>query len=139
MNTENKKTVAIIGYGYVGKAVRNFFRDHFNILIYDMASAESAPKEDINRMADLAVVSVPTPMGKDKSADLSAIESTLKWLKVPLILIKSTIPPTTTAVLSKKFKKDIAFSPEYIGEGNYIVPFWKGYPDPLDMKKHEFS
>ncbi len=135
---QKRKTVTVIGYGYVGKAVANFFRDHFNVLVYDVALVESAKKEDINKMADLAIISVPTPMGKDKGADLSAIESTLKWLKVPLILIKSTIPPTTTATLSKKYKKNIAFSPEYIGEGNYAVPFWKGYPDPLDMKKHEF-
>ncbi|MFA6295571.1 MAG: hypothetical protein WC666_04095 [Candidatus Paceibacterota bacterium] len=139
MKTENKKTVAIVGYGYVGKAVANFFSSHFNILIYDIAQPSiSATKEEINKKADLAVISVPTPMGKDGSADLSALNETINWLKTPLILIKSTIPPGTTALLSKKHKKSIAFSPEYIGEGNYVVPFWKGYPDPLDMKKHEF-
>lgn len=137
--TAHRKTVAVIGYGYVGKAVTSFFKDHFNVLIYDIAQpAISATKDEINNKADLAVISVPTPMGKDGSADLTALEESVKWLKVPLILIKSTIPPTTTATLSKKYKKDIAFSPEYIGEGNYVVPFWKGYPDPLDMKKHEF-
>lgn len=136
---KNKKTVAIIGYGYVGKAVHGFFKDHFNVLIYDIGQPDiSASKEEINKKADLAVISVPTPMGKDGSADLSAIESTLAWLDTTLILIKSTIPPGTTAGLSKKHKRDIAFSPEYIGEGHYTVPFWKGYPDPLDMKKHDF-
>ncbi|MEK7646070.1 MAG: hypothetical protein AAB381_00020 [Patescibacteria group bacterium] len=136
---QKKKTVAVIGYGYVGKALAHFFKDHFNVLIYDIAQPTiSASQEEINKKADLVILSVPTPMGKDKSADLSAIESSLGWLKVPLVLIKSTIPPGTTALLSKKFKKDICFSPEYIGEGKYEVPFWKGYPDPLDMKKHEF-
>lgn len=139
MSTKNvKKTVAVIGYGYVGKAVYKFFSDHFNILTYDILLPESASKEEINRKADLTLICVPTAMSKDKSADLTAVESTIKWLKVPLILIKSTIPPGTTAKLSAKYKKQIAFSPEYIGEGNFVVPFWKGYPDPLDMKKHEF-
>jgi UDPglucose 6-dehydrogenase len=139
MTHTHKKTVAIIGHGYVGKAVNNFFKDHFNVLIYDVAQPDvSATREEINKKADLAVISVPTPMSKDGSADLSAIEETLGWLKTPLVLIKSTIPPGTTAALSKKFKRDICFSPEYIGEGHYGVPFWKGYPDPLDMKKHEF-
>ncbi len=139
IRTSEKKVVAVIGYGYVGKAVHNFFKDHFEVLIFDIAQPGiSATEKEINKRADLAVISVPTPMGADGSADLSAIESTLKWLKTDLVLIKSTVPPGTTAALSKKFKKNIAFSPEYIGEGQYIVPFWKGYPDPLDMKKHEF-
>lgn len=135
----HKKTVAVIGYGYVGKAVANFFGDHFHVLIYDTANPIiSATQGEINKKADLAIISVPTPMGKTGSADLSAIYSTLGWLTTPLVLIKSTIPPGTTTALSAKYKKDIAFSPEYIGEGHYQVPFWKGYPDPLDMKKHEF-
>lgn len=139
MTETKKKTVAIIGHGYVGKAVHSFFKDHFNVLIYDVAQPDiSASKEEINKKADLAIVSVPTPMGKNGSADLSAIEGTFKWLDTSLVLIKSTIPPGTTATLSKKLKRDICFSPEYIGEGHYQVPFWKGYPDPLDMKKHEF-
>ncbi len=134
-----RKTVAIIGYGYVGKAVHSFFKDHFDVLIYDIAEpAISASKEEINKKADLAIISVPTPMSENGAADLSALEATFKWLKTELVLVKSTVPPGTAAALSKKFKKDIAFSPEYIGEGHYSVPFWKGYPDPLDMKKHEF-
>jgi UDPglucose 6-dehydrogenase len=137
--TQHTKTVAVIGHGYVGKAVHNFFKDHYNVIVYDVAQPDiSVTKEEINKKADLAIISVPTPMGKDGSADLSIIEATLSWLDTPLILIKSTIPPGTTAGLSKKYKKEICFSPEYIGEGHYTVPFWKGYPDPLDMKKHEF-
>ncbi len=60
------------------------------------------------------------------------------FLKTPLILIKSTVPPGTVRDLVAKTGKSIAFSPEYIGEGKYEVPFWKGYPDPTDMKKHSF-
>lgn len=141
MKTETKKkTVAIVGHGYVGKALVNFFKDHFNVLIYDVAQPDiSATKEEINKRADLAIVSVPTPMGDDGAADLTAIEDTFKWLKVSLVLIKSTIPPGTTRSLEKKHKRKLAFSPEYIGEGNYSVPFWKNHPHPTDMKLHSFS
>ncbi len=133
-----RKKVAVIGYGYVGKAVAAFFESHFDVLIYDInMPLESASTEEINA-ADLAVICVPTPMRRDGTAGLSAIEGTLKWLTTPLILIKSTIPPGTTKRLSEKFGKKIAFSPEYIGEGHYHIPFWKGYPDPTDMKKHDF-
>jgi UDPglucose 6-dehydrogenase len=140
MKTETKrKTVAVIGHGYVGKAIVKFFKDHFDVIVYDPMQPEvSATKEDINKKADLAIISVPTPMGKDNSADISAVEESVRWLETPLILIKSTIPPTTTETLAKKYKKNVAFSPEYIGEGNYAIPFWNGYPDPTDMKKHDF-
>ncbi len=141
MKKENtKKVVAVIGYGYVGKALVEFFKSHFDVLIYDTAKPDvSASKDEINKKADLAVISVPTPMSADGSADVSAIESTLSWLKTDLVLIKSTIPPGTTESLSKRFKRKICFSPEYIGEGNYEVPFWKGHPHPTNMKLHDFT
>ncbi len=77
-------------------------------------------------------------MSDTGECDTSFVEGTLQWLKTPLVLIKSTIPPKTTRALSEKYDMDICFSPEYIGEGKYEVPVGKGYPDPHDMKKHEF-
>lgn len=132
-----RKRVAVIGMGYVGKAVFNFFKDHFDVSFFDPSVAES-DKEACNS-SDLAIICVPTPMSKDGSADLSYIESTFEWLKTPLVLIKSTIPPGTTKKLQTLYQdRKICFSPEYIGEGNYVVQQGKGYPDPLDMKKHDF-
>jgi UDPglucose 6-dehydrogenase len=132
-----KKKVAIIGYGYVGKEVYNFFKDRFETIFYDPHVEGSAEKDEINS-CDLAVISVPTPMSDDGSCNLSIVEDTLGWLNTPLILIKSTVPPGTTKKLSEKSGKKICFSPEYIGEGGYFIPFWK-YPDPKDMKKHSFQ
>ena len=134
---KEKKKVAVIGYGYVGKGVYNFFKDNFEAIFFDPNIQGSAPKEEMNK-CDLGVICVPTPMGKDGSCDLSIIEDVLGWLETPLILIKSTIPPGTTKNLCEKTGKKICFSPEYMGEGGYFVPFWK-YADPKDMKKHSFQ
>ncbi len=134
-------SVAIIGYGYVGKAIEAFFKDHFEVLIYDPAYpqyASSEAKEKINREAGLAVICVPTPMKDDRSVDTSYVEDALSWLTTPLILMKSTVPPGTTDALRAKTGKALAFSPEYIGEGKYEVPYWKDHPHPTDMKKHSF-
>lgn len=148
------KNVAIIGYGYVGKAVERFFSSHFNIKVYDPFYIKENNLEGVQdgnilftndyneiNLCDLAVVCVPTPMGEDGSVDLSIIENTIKQLNTPLILIKSTIPPKTTERLIKESGKNIVFSPEYIGEGNYVVQWWKdvGYPHPTDMKYHDFQ
>ena len=134
-----KKKIAIIGYGYVGKAVENYFKDHFEVIIYDPNIVASNTQAECNK-ADLAVICVPTPMGEDKSVDISIVEESVAWLQTPLILIKSTIPPKTTEMLVEKYNKNICFSPEFIGEGKYVVQWWKdkNYPHPTDMKYHDF-
>lgn len=131
-----KKRIAIIGLGYVGHAHEIFFKDKFDIVVYDPPLGFS-DKELVNK-ADLAIISVPTPMAKDGSADVSIVEETLRWLRVPLIVIKSTVPPGTTQRLIKKYKlkRCLVFSPEFIGEGGYPVPHWEGMPHPTDMKLH---
>lgn len=133
------KKIAIIGHGYVGDAVFKFFENHFEVCVVDPKYTDFEAKKIEANTADFAVVCVPTPMGEDGSVDLQYIDSTFEWLKVPLVLIKSTIPPGTTEKLQEKYGDHIAFSPEYIGEGNYEVPFWKGYPDPKNMKHHDFQ
>lgn len=136
--------VAIIGYGYVGKAYHKVFPD---ALIYDNRGTHAneppwATKEQINAECGLAIVCVPTPMqevpDEFKPVDLTIIEETIKWLETPLILLKSTVPPGTTDRLVKETGKRIAFSPEYVGEGKYQITPWK-YMDPSDPRLHEFQ
>ncbi len=141
-----KNQVAIIGYGYVGKAMQLIFPDAY---IYDPTYTESKSKEQINTDCQLAIVCVPTPplgtngvqaVDQDEKnflgVDTSIVEETISWLATKHIVIKSTVPPTTTDTLNKKYNKQICFSPEYIGEGGYVVP--SHYPDPKDPRKHEF-
>ena len=134
------KKVAIIGHGYVGEAVFNFLKDHFELCVVDPKYTDFEEKKKEANEADLAVICVPTPEGKDHSVDLSYVKLTLGWLETPLVLIKSTIPPGTTDLLKEMFGKRIVFSPEYIGEGKYVVQWWaKNYPHPTDMKYHSFQ
>lgn len=133
-----KKTVAIIGYGYVGEALERYFGERFEIVLHDPAKGHDN-QEAVNK-ADLAVVSVPTNMQEDGSVDLSAIETTFEWLKTPAIVIKSTVPPQTTDRLAKQYGLEdrLVFSPEYIGERGYPVPYWQGMHHPTDMQKHQY-
>ncbi len=158
----SRKHIAVIGYGYVGKAIVNFFKGHYNIKVYDPPYIKENHLEGIEEKhlgesitfttikenitsCDLAVVCVPTPSNNDGEVDLSYIHETFEWLNTPLILIKSTVPPGTTQRMVKGeagnwIDRRIAFSPEYIGEGKYTVKWWKdiGYPHPTDMKYHDF-
>jgi UDPglucose 6-dehydrogenase len=129
-----KPKAAIIGYGYVGKAVHEFLAHSYDTVIYDPPQGHD-DKEAANA-CDFAVVCVPTPMQPGGAVDLSYIEETILWLRTPLIIIKSTVPPGTTATL--KSGSLICFSPEYIGEGNYPVPYWQNIPHPTEMRYHSF-
>ena len=117
-NTQNKEVkglkIALVGYGFVGKFLKQLFPD---AIIYDPGQPEvSVSKEEINK-ADVAFIGVPTNMLPDGSCDTSIVESSVDWLKTPLIIIRSTIRPGTTDRLSKKYPdKHVIFQPEYIGE-----------------------
>jgi len=124
--------IAIIGLGYVGNAYGKLFPD---AVIYDPKKGHK-DKALVNNCY-LSIVCVPTPQNRDGSCDTSIVEEVVSWIKTPLILIKSTVPPGTIASLKKKYKKRICYSPEYIGEGGYYVPAWK-YPHPVDIIQHDF-
>ena len=128
----NTKTIGIVGYGYVGKAMAEFFRSHYPVKVYDIAG----PSTDGSRpnltfvknlkaleSCDLAVVCVSTPPKADGSCDVSAVDQTVRELKTPLILVKSTVPPGTCKRLMMETCKNIVFSPEFSGENKYISPY----------------
>lgn len=128
------KKIAIIGHGVVGKGMEKLFSKRFDVKVYDKITQ---PDKSIVGGCDLAIVCVPTNMLEDGSCDTSNVEEVISWIDSPLILIKSTVPPTTTDTLSTKYDKNICFSPEYMGESKYFTPFWK-YPDPTDASSHTF-
>jgi nucleotide sugar dehydrogenase len=161
-----KKKIAIIGHGVVGKAMNLIFPDALiydkKYFLNTTSSSgdfispfvEDAPElvatqETINKECELAIICVPTPpigmKGEQKvnndeeiflDVDLSFIEETFQWLKTPLALIKSTIPPGTTDRLNDSCSTEVCFSPEYIGESSYYTP--SQYLDPNDPRKHGF-
>ena len=132
----NKSTIGIVGYGYVGKAMHKVFP---NAVLFDN-HLNIGTKEQINE-CDLAIICVPTPMQDSdkefKSCDSSIVESCVEWLETELILIKSTVTPGTTEMLCLKYNKNVAFSPEYIGESSYYTTEHK-YMSPTDPRKHDF-
>lgn len=141
--TSKDYKVAIIGYGWVGKAYHKMFPD---AVIYD-EPLKYGVREDVNK-CDLALVCVPTNPTKQLSdygdnpqvlnqLDMSIVEDVVSWLETPLILIKSALQPGTVDRLTNKTGKKIAVSVEMVGEGKYFVPYWK-YPDAEDPTKHNF-
>lgn len=127
--------IGLIGYGYVGKAVYEVLNKKHDVIIKEIDNTYDL----VNDTCEVAVICVPTEQLLGGNVDISIVEEAVKALETKLIIIKSTIPPGTTEYLSSKYDKFIAFSPEYIGEGNYPIPHWEGYPHPTDMEKHMFT
>jgi UDP-glucose dehydrogenase len=120
--------IAIIGQGYVGKAIKELFEGYYETITYDPKLNPEYPKDAIDK-CELAIICVPTPMSGDGRCDTSIVESTVDRLSNTHILIKSTIPPGTTNYLRNKTGKNISFSPEYIGESTYFNPIHKNIKD----------
>ena len=117
------KKIVIIGFGYVGKAIHNFLKDHYDVLIYDPSYNESVTIDEVNN-CDVAIVCVPTPMGKNNECDLTHVHETFKWLNTDLIILKSTVEiGTTSKLISMHPSLNIVFSPEFAGESTY----WSEY------------
>ena len=86
----NRMKIGIIGHGYVGKAMERFFKDHYELVLYDPPAGYTTTKDDINS-CDVSFVCVPTPKDEDGSCDISMVEDTLEWLDTEIIVIKSTV------------------------------------------------
>lgn len=124
-------------------------KDHYPIQIYDPQPRLARKNSDeaglvVRRQrrqvlpTKYAVICVPTRPQKDGSCDTSLVEETVVKSKHQYYLIKSTVAPGTTRKLVERTGKKIAFSPEYLGEGKYEIPFWKDLPHPTNMKLHQF-
>ena len=126
-------TIGIIGQGFVGSAVREGMKNHFEILAYDKDPNKFSNVESIFHIverSEMTFLCVPTPMRKNGSCDLSIVRAALnevdavaKALCVEgyIVVIKSTMPPGSTEQLNTEYPNlDIVFNPEFLTEANAI-------------------
>ena len=111
--------LAIVGYGYVGKAVASSLFPFYNLHIVD-------PQYNNNGLTDKpaagVIVCVGTPANTDGTCDSSAIESVFAHIPVTTpVLIKSTIALENFLQLQAKYPNhQITLSPEFL-RGNHAV------------------
>jgi len=126
-----KKTIGIVGLGFVGTAVLEGMARHYNIETYDKfkeyrSSCESI--KDLCKTTKNIFVCVPTPMQKDGSCDLSIVKEVIyeieKNANQHIIILKSTVPPGTTELLNTECENcAVVFNPEFLTEANYLEDF----------------
>jgi len=110
--------VGIIGNGFVGEAQAFAFAPISDLRIFDVDPLKATHTKEKVDECDFIFVSVPTPMKRDGSQDLTYIEKVFEQaVEGPIYIIKSTVIPGTTSSLQKKYSKlNIIFSPEFLTE-----------------------
>lgn len=112
------KSIAIIGNGWVGKAMRELFPTAM-VYVRDKKSSYdnllTSNKEIINK-ADIAFICVPTPCPNGGRLDTSIVEECISWCECPLIVVRSTVNPGDCDKWVRRYGKRIVMQPEYLGE-----------------------
>ncbi len=122
--------LGIVGQGFVGKAVYEIMKNHFEMHTYDKLPLPTVTEPNLESLVtnvDVTFVCVPTPMSTNGSCDLSILENCLQDIneisisqeKHMTIIVKSTIPPGSSDMLDSKFTNvHIVFNPEFLTEAN---------------------
>lgn len=110
--------IAIIGHGFVGKAVDCGFDNNVQKFIID-PNYQNEVKDLKEFGPDVAFICVPTPMDEDGSQNSKVIQQVIKELKqhVPqtLACIKSTVLPNVVINL-QKINDKVIYNPEFLRE-----------------------
>ena len=124
--------VGIVGLGYVGSAILKAYQDkHMDhkIHTFDIDNSKNPSCDSLKELvnnSDLLYICVPTPMTREGKCDVSIVEKVTQEInditsQQKIIVIKSTVVPTTTQQLQEKYPNHIfLFSPEFLTEKNYI-------------------
>ena len=124
--------IGIIGQGYVGTAIKEGFKQHYEIFTYDKYDEEKSTANlwTLALRSNVIFVCVPTPMNADGTCHTDIVESVVKEIDdcnhehKPIVVIKSTVPPGTTDRLHNKYKNiDVIFNPEFLTEANFLEDF----------------
>lgn len=129
--SQNKtaKKVGVVGGGYVGGTVANFYRESGALVkVYDKFKP-SDPLDEV-LLQDYIFIAVPTNFN-GVSIDLSAMDDAMQNVarsSARAVIIKSTIVPGTTEKYQKQYPHlKIIFNPEFLTEATAVQDF--KYPD----------
>ena len=110
--------VAIVGYGFVGKALSDGLLDTVEVIKID-PKLETNIYEIKEFKPEFIFLCLPTPMNDDSSQDISIIKETFKEIAQmninSLVVLKSTVLPDNIQKLSMS-KKDFIYNPEFLRE-----------------------
>lgn len=131
-----KKPLGIIGLGFVGGAVQEGMKNHFNIYSFDIDLSKPITVNTLYEVIENTnetFLCLPTPMKKTGECDLNILRNALNEIdnltlslnkQTYIVIIKSTTPPGTTEQFNKDYPNiNIVFNPEFLTEANAIEDY----------------
>jgi len=110
--------VAIVGFGFVGKALFYSLRDTTDSIKIDPQLNTSISDLQLYN-PNIIFICIPTPMKDDGSQDINAVYEAIDeingLLDKPLIVIKSTVLPSYASEIHEKYSNTV-FNPEFLRE-----------------------
>ncbi len=120
-----RKSIGIIGAGFVGKAVYMGFASHNVVKVYDIDPSRSFNTLEETLECDVIFVCLPTPSNDFGECDLSYVYDFFK--NVPknnnLFVLKSTVPIGTTNDIKQKFNLRVVYNPEFLSARTAVQDF----------------
>jgi UDPglucose 6-dehydrogenase len=114
-----------IGNGFVGAALnKSFKKKGVNTVVYDKFQKIGRIEDLVD--LDIIFLCLPTPYVDGVGFDLSAIEENFKILSgvySGLCVIKSTVEPGISKMLSEKYNLNVAHNPEFLTERTAFYDF----------------
>jgi len=125
---KGKQKIAIVGHGFVGKAIEyGFNTNDVELMIIDPQYGTHV--SDLEAFApDVTFISVPTPMGEDGTIDDRIIQSVVaEVMEMPtgMVVIKSTVTPDVIDELTTRHigSERIVYNPEFLTERAALEEF----------------
>ena len=110
--------VGIVGFGFVGKALRNGLKDNVDCLEIDPKLGTNVD-DLINHEPEIVFICLPTPMNDNGTQNLDLVSKTIKEINKfdgdILIVLKSTILPNHIKDILN-VSNNIVFNPEFLRE-----------------------
>ncbi len=114
----NNMKVGIIGYGFVGRALRNALKSSVDCIEID-PKLNTDIRDLENHDPEIIFICLPTPMNNDGTQNIDIVNDVIDQInefnKDMLVVIKSTILPKNVNDLSK-ITKNLVINPEFLRE-----------------------
>ena len=137
-----KLNLAIIGHGFVGKAVDYAFdTPDVNVYVIDKKYPESSIETLSNLPIDITFVCVSTPMGADGEVDSSNVREVIEYLTnhvSGIIALKSTVTPDVVKWASE-LTDQFVYNPEFLTERNALDDFVNAEFNIVGAKSNEVA
>lgn len=117
--------IGVVGMGFVGNAVFNGFSLFYDTKGYDIDPKKTTHNIDEVLDSDFVFVCLPTPEGKDGTANIDSLHDFFSKIKdkKAIFILKSTVPIGTTSELEKKYSIRIVHSPEFLSARTAKIDF----------------